>query len=322
MTWNASKIENKIGLRFKKNQLLKLALIHPSYAQQINQPDDDNERLAVLGKEILNLATINYLYHNCHYLSTKKWSQLQEKLISDEKLTKVWFNLGLGEAYPFLGLKDDRYTLRKKRNNPFDDALEALVGAIYLDRDFSQSQTWINKKLISPLLENHLKQNQERINPEKQLEFLGSTLLQTITVDAIYRYLPYINPKYITNLSKKIQSKTQQNNYFKKLSDDDWNLINIDLKSYIKKSFKSFLAAVYLQYSLKTNKFLLRQTREWFFKKFIDEDELLKDAITLLLKDEKPQKWIIHNVMGYESKKYNEGRERFHELMDEKPIKS
>jgi len=41
---------------------------------------------------------------------------------------------------------------------------------------------------------------------------------------------------------------------------------------------------------------------------------VLKRAIALLLKEGKAQKWIIKNVMGYESKRYREGRERFYQL--------
>ncbi|GEM_PF-854575 len=332
MNWNPSQLENKIGLQFKNNKLLRQALIHPSYAQQINEPEEDNQRLAFLGRAILNLATVNYFYQNCPYLSIIKWSQLQEKIVDEDRLTKIWFNLGLGESYPFLGLKEDRYTLRQKKKIIFADALFALIGSIYEDRGFAQVQTWINKKLIAPLLETHLKKDQERITPEKQLEFLGGMLLKVITADTVYRYLPYVDVKYLSHISKTIQSKSQQEDYFQQLNEKDWILINQDLKENIKKSFKSFLGAIYLHFNAKSNykkynvkkeqqpKNTLRDTREWFVEKFIDHEELLKDAITLLLKDEKPQKWIIRYVMGYESNKYQEGREKFHELMEEKNL--
>lgn len=327
MNWNPSLFENKIGLQFKNNKLLRLALIHPSYAIQINEPDEDNERLAFLGKAILNLTTVNYFYQNCSYLSITKWSQLQEKIGDEERLTKIWFNLGLGENYPFLGLKEDRYTLRQKKKIIFTDALFALIGSIYLDRGFNQVQTWVNKKLIDPLLQTHLKKDQERITPDKQLEYLGSMLLKAISAEIVYRYLPYVGVKYLSNLSKDIQSKLQQDDYFQQLDEKDWNLINPDLKETIKKSFKGFLGAIYLHFNVKGNykkynvkkeqvmKYSLIETRDWFIQKFIDEDEILREAITLLLKDEKPQKWIIHYVMGYESNKYQEGREKFHELI-------
>lgn len=329
MNWNPSLIENKIGLQFKNNKLLRLALIHPSYAIQINEPEEDNERLAFLGKAVLNLTTVNYLYQNCPYLSITKWSQLQEKIADEERLTKIWFNLGLGESYPFLGLKEDRYTLKQKKKIIFTDALFALIGSIYIDRGFNQVQTWVNKKLIEPLLQAHLKKDQERITPDKQLEYLGSMLLKAICAEVVYRNLPYVSVKYLTNLTKNIQSKSQQDYYFQELNEKDWNLVNPDLKDTIKKSFKSFLGAIYLHFNVKSNykkynvkkeqqiKYTVTETKEWFEEKFIDREELLKEGITLLLKDEKPQKWIIRYVMGYESNKYQEGREKFHELINQ-----
>jgi ribonuclease III len=332
MNWNSSTIENKIGLQFKNNKLLRLALIHPSYAQQINEPDETNERLAFLGKTILNLTCINYLYLNCPYLSITKWSQLQEKIVDEERLTKIWFNLGLGETCPFLGLKEDRYTLRQKKKVIFADAFFALIGAIYMDRGFAQVHTWISKKLIAPLLETHLKKDQERITPEKHLEFLGGMLLKAITADTVYRYLPHAEVKYLSVISKNMESKPLQEDYFQQLNEKDWLLIPLDLKENIKKSFKNFLGAVYLYFTVKINtkkynvrkekqpKNTLRETREWFVERFIDHEELLKDTITLMLKDNKPQKWIIRYVMGYESNKYQEGREKFHELMEEKNL--
>ena len=56
------------------------------------------------------------------------------------------------------------------------------------------------------------------------------------------------------------------------------------------------------------------KTSNWFVERLLDEDEVLRRAIALLLEDGKPQKWIIRHVMGYESKDYHEGRERFNAL--------
>ena len=64
-----------------------------------------------------------------------------------------------------------------------------------------------------------------------------------------------------------------------------------------------------------SSKSSFRKTSE-LITQCLDDDEIMGNAIALLLKDGKPQKWIIHNVMGYPSKKYNEGREKFHELVD------
>ena len=317
MEWNQSRVEDKIGIKFKKSEILFLALIHPSYAQQTGDPENNNQRLELLGEAILNLVVVDYLYNNCPYLEVSKLSALRDKLVEEERLTKLWFQLGLGDAYPFLGLKDDRYLLRQRRKNPFQDALKALVGAIHIDRGFSQARNWLKKHLIAPLLERHLKKIKERSSVDKQLKFLGNPLLKAIETDYLYRHFPEVEPSKLINLSKKLVSKERRTDYLNQLQTEDWTLITQEYENVSKKSFNALLAAIYLNFGSGKSKSDFKKTGDWFAERFVDDEEILKSAITLLLKDGKPQKWIIRNVMGYESKRYNEGKERFKELMGE-----
>ncbi|CCQ59888.1 Ribonuclease III [Crocosphaera watsonii WH 0401] len=67
----------------------------------------------------------------------------------------------------------------------------------------------------------------------------------------------------------------------------------------------------------KTLKLATAIVKKWFKENFIDEDEVLYDAISSLLRDGIPQKWIIREILGYKSKDYDRGRKRFHEIMDQ-----
>jgi dsRNA-specific ribonuclease len=315
MEWNPSPVEDKIGIHFKNSDTLYLALIHPSYAQQLNL-ENDNERLECLGEAILELIVVDYLYHHCPYLEVSKLVALRDKLVEGEMLTKLWFKLGLGDAYPFLLLKEERHRLRLKRQNPFEKALKALVGAIHLDRGFSQARNWLTKFLIAPLLERHQKNLPERSAPDKQLQFLGDALLGAIVIDYLYRHLPKVNPSRLTVLSKQLVSHERQVEYLSKLTTEDWTVITKENEKVPKKSFKALLALMYQQLSTGKSKDGFKKTADWFRERFVDEDEVLRQAIASLLKDGKPQKWIIREVMGYASKDYNEGRERFSQLME------
>jgi hypothetical protein len=73
---------------------------------------------------------------------------------------------------------------------------------------------------------------------------------------------------------------------------------------------------MYLELSASDDKGGFSKTSNWFVERFLDEDEILRRAIALLLEDGKPQKWIIRHVMGYESKDYHEGRERFNAVIE------
>ena len=317
MQWNSSLVQEKISFNFKNPDLLFLCLTDPSYGKQINQAKSDNERLESLGETLLALIVIDYLYHHFPYLTISKMTALRDKLLDNERLTNLWFSLGLGESYPFLNVNEERHRLRVKRNNPFEKSLKALVGAIHIDRGFSQAYNWVNKQLIAPLLERHQKDDKARVNPEQQLNLLGKTLLKVVSQDYLYRLLPYVSPGRLNKLSKILISKKQQTEYLNKITTEDWEIITTEQDKISKKSFPSFFGAMFIHFDNENPKTRYRNSQKWFRENCINEEEVLYEAIALLLKDGIPQKWIIREILGYKSKDYNRGRERFHELMDQ-----
>ena len=215
MQWNSSLVQEKISFNFKNTDLLFLSLSDPSYGKQINQPDSDNQRLESLGENLLPLIIIDYLYHHFPYLSLSKMIALRDKFLEKERLTNLWFSLGLGESYPFLDVQQERHLLRVNNTNPFEKSLKALIAAIHVDRGFSHAYNWVNKHLIAPLLAKHEKDDLERVNPDKQLNLLGSILLTEVALDYLYSLLPYVKPGQLKKLSKTLTSKKQQTEYIK-----------------------------------------------------------------------------------------------------------
>ncbi|WP_202803753.1 hypothetical protein [Spirulina subsalsa] len=310
MDWNPTPVEEKISLKFKHPEGLFLALSHPSYAKQINAPEENNERLVVLGGMITQGAIADYLYHRCPYLQVANYKGLLGKLTEPDRLTKVWFQLGLGDAYPFLVLTEKRAILRQKQDNPFVDGFYALVGAIQLDRGFAQTSHWLEKHLIAPLLERYLKDETERVDGLTQVKFLGTLVLNAIAADYLYHRLPGVPAKRYQSFQKDLLSKGAIAGYKDKL------------QSETKKGFKQQVGEVYEALYQENPRTAFNETRDWFVSEFLDEEELLRRAIAQLLQDQHPQKWIIRTVLGYASKDYQAGRERFHELMDEWPGES
>ncbi|MEA5535452.1 ribonuclease III domain-containing protein [Crocosphaera sp. XPORK-15E] len=317
MDWNSSTVEEKISFNFKNPDLLFLSLTHPSYAKQIDQPENDNERLEYLGDNLLNFIIVDYLYHHFPYLTISKFTALRDKLSEGERLTKLWFNLGLGESYPFIVTKEERHRLRVKNSNPFEKTLKALVGAIHIDRGFSQAYNWINKQLIAPLLERHQKDSKERISPEKQVKLLGDTLFSAIIIDYLYDLLPYVNPGRLSKLAKTLMTKEKQAKYISKISPEDWEIITARNEKTSKTSFPTLLGTIYLHFEQKNHRTRYQNTQKWLIENCLDQEELLQETITLLLKDGVPQKWIVNEILGYKGKNYDQGRKRFHELMDQ-----
>jgi ribonuclease III len=310
--WDSSKVEQKISINFKYDQTLRLALIHPSYAKLINDPEINNQRLEYLGETILNLVIVDYIFENFAHFQIGKLQALRDKLTESERLTKLWYDLQLGEAYPFLDLKEERHRLRVKQNNPFEQGLKALVGAIYVDRGFAQTRNWLQKHLIVPLLKRYLKPELETDPSAKHLELLGEALLQGVAINYLYHHILQASPSKLKSLAKKLTSKDSQNTYLKQIPDAAWSeIIAAESKP---KSLKTLLAKLYLQLNAENSKSSFRKTSIWIAEYCFNDDEIMQQAITLLLGEGKSQKWIIHNVMGYPNHKYSEGREKFYEL--------
>ncbi|PSB11881.1 ribonuclease III [Pleurocapsa sp. CCALA 161] len=312
--WEPSQIENKIGINFKYDQTLRLALIHPSYAKLIKEPEINNQRLELLGENILNLVLVDYIYWNFSHFQVGKQKALVSKLTESERLTNLWYDLQLGEFYPFLDLKEERHRLRVKPSNPFEQACKALIGAIFIDRGFTQTRNWLQKRLIIPLLKRYLKPELEHTPSDKQIQFLGNTLLQAIVVDYLYKQVHLASPSILKSLARKLTAKETQSEYLK-LSDAAWSdLLPQQTKP---KPYTALLAAIYLHFDNDNSKSSLRKTSTYFAQNCLDDDEIMAQAIALLLKEGKPQKWIIHKVMNYANNQYNEGREKYYQLIGE-----
>ncbi|MEL6494904.1 MAG: ribonuclease III domain-containing protein [Cyanobacteria bacterium J06623_7] len=312
--WEPSRIEHKIGINFKYDQTLRLALIHPSYAKLIHEPEINNQRLGLLGEAILNLVLANYVYYNFSHFTVGKQKALVSKLTEPERLTNFWYDLQLGEFYPFLDLKEERHRLRVKQNNPFEKACKALIGAIFIDRGFAQTRNWLEKRLIVPLLKKYLKPELEPNPTDKHILFLGENLLQALTLDYLYRHILFVSPNILKSLTRKLTTKDSQNQYLKS-SAPAWNDIFAERQQ--PKSYKTALAEVYLHFNADNGRSSFRKTSEYLVQNCLDNDEIMTEAIYLLQKDGKPQKWIIHKMMNYPSKRYNEGREKYYELLGE-----
>jgi ribonuclease III len=316
--WEPSQIQNKIGINFKYDQTLRLALIHSSYAKLIDEPEINNQRLEFLGETILDLVLVDYIYWNFSHFQVGKQKALVSKLTESERLTNFWYDLQLGEFYPFLDLKEERHRLRIKQSNPFEQACKALVGAIFIDRGFSQTRNWLQKRLIVPQLKRYLKPELEHTSSDKQIQFLGDTLLQAVAVDYLYKQIHLASPNTLKSLARKLTAKENQSNYLK-LSDTAWSAMFTEQTQ--PKSYKALLAEMYLHLDSENSKSSFRKLSAYFAQDCLDDDEIMATAISLLLKDGKPQKWIIHKVMNYSSNQYNEGREKYYELIgDNEPV--
>ena len=169
--------QKMIGYEFKKEQLLRQALTHSSYANEKHMKKlSDNERLEFLGDAVLEIVSSEFLYHNYEKLPEGELTKLRASIVCEPTLALCTEELHLGD-YLFLGRGED-LTGGRKRKSILSDALEAVIGAIYLDGGFANAKEFILKYILTDI-EN------------KKLFYDSKTILQEV-VQSNHQQLEYV----------------------------------------------------------------------------------------------------------------------------------
>jgi len=125
-------IQDKIGYTFKNTKLMELALTHSSFSNENKIPaGNNNERLEFLGDAVLELTVSEYLYNRYPNMPEGDLTKLRAALVCEPSLTQKAKDLGIGQ-YIKIG-KGEEQTGGRTRGSILSDAVEALIGAMYLD---------------------------------------------------------------------------------------------------------------------------------------------------------------------------------------------
>jgi ribonuclease-3 len=160
-----SELARRIGHPFSDASLFELALTHRSCGKK------NNERLEFLGDSILNFVIAADLFQRFPDAKEGELSRLRARLVKGVTLSEVARELGLGD-YLRLGsgeLKSGGY----RRDSILADAVEAIIGAIYLDSDMEVARgyilAWFAERLENLDLNESMKDSKTRLQ-----EFLQS----------------------------------------------------------------------------------------------------------------------------------------------------
>ena len=130
-------LQQKLQYRFHNPQLLQMALTHSSVS-----PVENNERLEFLGDAVLEIAISRYLYDAFPNLPEGRLTKMRAAAVREETLSHIAMqDVGLG-AFLLLG-KSEQATNGRKKPSILSDALEAVIGAIYLDGGMEQAHTFV-----------------------------------------------------------------------------------------------------------------------------------------------------------------------------------
>ena len=169
---NLKNLEKTIGYQFTAKSLLEQAMTHSSYANEKHmKKGSDNERLEFLGDAVLEIVSSEFLYLNYPKLPEGDLTKMRANLVCEPTLAFCTRQLNLGD-YLLLGKGEDM-TGGRKRKSILSDALEAVIGAIYLDGGFASAKEFILKFILTDI-------------EHKQLFYDSKTILQEV-VQASYK---------------------------------------------------------------------------------------------------------------------------------------
>ncbi len=146
------KLEETIGIKFKDKDLLTEALTHRSYLNEFpNWKLPHNERLEFLGDAVLELIVSDELFHKFPEFPEGKMTVLRAALVNSRMLAKIAEEINLDDF--ILLSRGERKDTGKAREVILANAMEALIGGIYLDHGVTYTEKFVKKFVVKHLPE-------------------------------------------------------------------------------------------------------------------------------------------------------------------------
>jgi ribonuclease-3 len=167
-------LEALLGMDFRDPRLLRRALTHRSYAHEESLSwDDTNERLEFLGDAVLDLVISDYMYLSHAHLDEGELTQIRSYLVNMNSLAEMARELGIG---PYILLsREERADGGEDKSSILADTMEAIIGAVYLDRGLEAARKLVlrlvrerlDEALSGPLEYDYKSRLQEKVVKEK-----------------------------------------------------------------------------------------------------------------------------------------------------------
>ena len=150
MNRKLEKLEQVIGYKFNDRDLLAHAMTHSSYANEKHwEKARNNERLEFLGDAVLELVSSDFLFHKNSHMPEGEMTRTRASMVCEQALAYCAGEIHLGE-YLMLG-RGEEATGGRERASVVSDAMEALIGSIYLDGGFASAKEFIHKFILNDL---------------------------------------------------------------------------------------------------------------------------------------------------------------------------
>jgi ribonuclease-3 len=142
--WN--RCQSTLGISFRDKRLLEQAFVHSSYCNEnpgLGYPS--NERLEFLGDAVLNFVVTEALYKEFPEVAEGELTEIRASLVCRDTLAELASSLGVGD-WLILGRGEELGGGRTKASN-LANAMEALIGALYLDQGLAKARRFIHRQL-------------------------------------------------------------------------------------------------------------------------------------------------------------------------------
>ena len=190
MQWGATtqgieELEGKIGYTFQDKSLIKQALTHSSYANEMRIFKTGNyERLEFLGDAVLELVSSDFLFSKYPAMPEGQLSKLRASLVCEPALYIASKRIEL-QKYFLLG-KGEESTGGRERESIACDIMEAVIGAIYRDSGIEEAKKYIFKFIL-----DNVEQKKSFFDAKSTLQELAqSKLKQSLTYRVVYEVGP------------------------------------------------------------------------------------------------------------------------------------
>jgi ribonuclease-3 len=137
-------LNNVLGFTPGDVSLYKTALSHRSVREGA---DENNERLEFLGDAVLSSIIAHYLFKKYPYKGEGFLTEMRSKMVNRQKLNEIALKMGLKKITFY-----NKFDNALKISQIFGNTLEALIGAVYLDKGYKKTNQWVEEYIIFPHL--------------------------------------------------------------------------------------------------------------------------------------------------------------------------
>lgn len=135
-------LKNVLGIKPGSLLLYRMALSHRSVKETA---EENNERLEYLGDAVLSAIVADYLFKRYPYKEEGFLTEMRSKMVNRQQLNDIALKMGLKKLTFY-----NKFDNSLKGSQIFGNTLEALVGAVYLDKGYAKTSNWVLKQIVIP----------------------------------------------------------------------------------------------------------------------------------------------------------------------------